>query len=122
MVVDDVLVGAHRHDCGLDLDLVQDFLFGDFHDADCPAFIGQLSVEGLVDGAHGAFAELLGEAVELVWVVGQEGDSLDLLVELRISQEGIIGDLLLLLQARHDLDHDLRVVLDDFFADVVLIE
>jgi hypothetical protein len=86
VVVDDVLVGAHRHDSGLDFDLVQDLLFGDFHHADCPAFVGELAVEGLVDRAHGALAELLGETVELIGIVRQEGDSLDLLVELGVSQ------------------------------------
>ena len=122
LVVDDVLVGAHGHDCGLDLDLMQDLLLRHLHHADCPALVGVLSAEGLVNGAHGAFAQLLGEAVDLVGVLRQKVDLLDLLVELAVGQEGVVRDFLVLLESSHDLDHHLRVVLDHILADVVLRE
>lgn len=122
LVVDDVPICAHRHHCCLDLNLMQDLLLGDLHHADCPALVGILPAEGLVNGAHRAFAELLGETVDLVGIFRQKVDLFDLLVELIVSQEGVIRDLFLLLEASHDLDHDLRVVLDYVLADVVFAE
>lgn len=122
LVVDDVPVGAHRHHCSLDLYLMQDLLFRDLHDPDCPALIRVLSAECLVNGAHRALAELFGKAIDLIGILWQKVDLLDLLVELTITQEGIIRDLFLLLEPSHDLDHHLRVILDHVLADVVLAE
>lgn len=101
---------------------MQDLLFWHLHDPDCPALIRVLPAEGLIDGAHRAFSELLGETVDLIGILWQKVDFLDLLVELTITQEGIIRDILLLLESSHDLDHHLRVVLDHILADVVLGE
>lgn len=101
---------------------MQDLLFWHLHDPDCPALIRVLPAEGLIDGAHRAFSELLGETVDLIGILWQKVDLLDLLVELTITQEGIIRDILLLLESSHDLDHHLRVVLDHILADVVLGE
>lgn len=122
LVIDDVLIGAHGHDSCFNLDLMQDLLFRHFHHTYCPTFIGVLSAEGLVNGAHSAFAELLGETVDLIGVFRQKVYLFDLLVKLTISQKGVIRDFLLLLKSSHDLDHHLRVVLDHIFADVVLAE
>lgn len=101
---------------------MQDFLFWYFHHSYCPALIGVLSVEGLVNGAHGAFAELLGETVYFIGVLWQKVYLFDLFVELTVSKKDIIWDFLLLLKPSHDLDHYLWIVLDHFLADIVLAE
>lgn len=64
---------------------MQDLLFWHLHDPDCPALIGVLPAEGLIDGAHRAFSELLGETVYLIGIFWQKVDLLDLLVELTIT-------------------------------------
>ena len=122
VVVDDVGVGAHAHHSSLDLDLMQDVLLRHLHDSDGPNLIGILPVEGLINGAHGSFAELLGEAIELIGVIRQEYDPLDLFIELAIGEQRIIGNFLLGLEASHDLYHDLWIFLDEVVIDAVFVE
>ena len=122
VVVYDVLIRAHGHHCGLYLYLVQDLLLRHLHHSHCPLLLRVLTVEGMVDCAHRALAELLGEAIELVGVVGEEVYAFDLLVEFVVGEEGVVGYLLLGFEASHDLDHDLGVVLDHLLADVVFGE
>lgn len=122
VVVDDVLIGAHRHHCSLDLDLMQYLLLRHLHHPHRPAFIRQLAVKCLVDRTHRTLTQLLGEPVDLVRVIRQKDDTFDLLIELRISEKSVIGNLLLLLKSSHDLDHHLRVVLNHILADIILIE
>lgn len=120
MVVYDVFIGTHGHDCGLNLDLMQNILFWHLHHSHCPAFLSVLTVEGVVDRAHRPLAELLGETVQLIRVVRQEVYSFDLLIEFVVGEESVVGYFLLGFETSHDLDHDLRVVLDHVLANVVL--
>lgn len=122
VVVDDVGVGAHAHHSSLDLDLMQDFLLRHFHHPHSPSLIGILSVEGLIDGAHGSLSELFGKAIELIGVIRQEYNLLDLLIELAIGKQRIIGNFLLGLETIDDLYHDLWIFLDEVVIDAVFVE
>lgn len=122
MVVDDVRIAAHGHDSSLHLDLLQDVLLGHLHDPDCPALVAVLPVEGLVDRAHGPLAQLLGEPVALVGVLGLKRDFGHLLVELYIGQQGVVGDLLSLFQVAQNTDKGLWVLLNFVAGDIVFLE
>ena len=122
MVVYNVLICAHSHDCCFYLYFMQDFLLGYLHHSDCPAFISVFTIESVVYCAHRSFTKLLGESIELVGVIWQKVYSFDLLVELVVSKECVIGYFLLSFETSHDLDHDLGIVLDHFLANVVFGE
>lgn len=122
VVVDNVGVRTHGHDSSFDLDLVEDVLLGDLHDSDGPALVGVLAVEGLVDRAHGALAELLGEPIQLVGVFRLELDLGYLFIEIGIGYQRVLRDFLGGLQPPHYLDHRLRVLLDVMPRQVVLLE
>lgn len=122
VVVDDVGVGAHAHHSSLDLDLVQNVLLWHLHHSHCPSLIGILSVKGLIDGAHGSLAELLGKAIKFIGVIRQEYNLLDLLVELAVCEQRIIGNFLLGLETGDDLYHDLWVFLDEVVIYAVFVE
>jgi hypothetical protein len=79
-------------------------------------------VESLVDCAHCALSKLLGEAIKLVWVIGEKGNFLNLLIELTIGKESIIWNFCLGLESSHDLDHDFRVLFDEVITDSILIK
>ena len=120
MIVDDVLVGAHRHHGGLDFYLVENLLLGDLHYSHGPALIRVLTIESLINGTHGAFTELLRESVILVGVVRQEVDFFDLLIEVIIGEEGVLRNFFLLLETSDDLNHHFWIFFDEVFVNVVL--
>ena len=101
---------------------MQNLLLGYFHHPHRPYLVWVLSVESLIHCAHGSLAQLLGETVGLIGVVRQEHYFFYVAVELIISQQSVFGDLLFLLHASNDLDHDLRVLLYDIFANLIFPE
>jgi hypothetical protein len=119
MIVYDVLVGTHRHHCCLDLNLVQNVLLRHLHHPHGPTLIRILTIEGLVDGTHGSLSQLFRETIEFVGVVGQKMDFLYLLIELLVSHQCVVRDFVFLLQSSNNLNHHLRIFLDELFIDVV---
>jgi len=63
---------------------------------------------------------LLGESIVFVGIVRQQMNLFDLLIKIVIRKEGILRNLLLFLQTSNDLNHHFRVLLDEFFINVVL--
>lgn len=120
MIVNDVLVGAHRHHCCLNFDFMENFLLWHFHNSGCPALLLVFTIEGLIDCTHSTFSKLLCETVNFVWICGQKLYLFDFFVKILIGAKCVIGDLLSLLQSIHNLNHDHWVVLDDILVDIVL--
>ena len=101
---------------------MQNLLLGYFHYPNRPYLVRVLSVESLVHCAHGSLAQLLCETVGFVGIIRQKHYFFYVAVELVISQQSVFGDLLFLLHASNDLDHDLRVLLYDVFANLIFSE
>lgn len=68
MVVHNIFICAHRHDCGLDFNFMKNLLLRNFHDTDSPALIRILSIESLINCAHGSFSELFCKSIISQWV------------------------------------------------------
>lgn len=122
MIVDNVGVLAHRHDCCFNFYLLECFLFKNFHHSHCPRFIVICSTEDSVDCAHCSFPQQLDEHVFIIWTFMDKLYFGDLFVELCIGQQDIFRNNLLFLEPMKDLNHCLRIFLDLFSTDVTFFQ
>ena len=122
MIVYDVRVRTHGHDCGLDFYFVEDILFWHFHHSHCPTLVAVFAVECLVHCAHGALAKLLRESIGFVRIFWFKLNFCNLFIELRIREKGIIRNLILLLQSSHDLDHGVWVLFYFIASEIVFLK
>ena len=122
MIVNNIFVGTHRHNCCLYLNFVKYLLLRNLHHSYRPAFIRVFTVKSLIDCAHCTLTKLFGKAIDLIGIVRQKVDFLNLFIKLAIRQKSIIWNFLLFLQPSHNLDHYLRIVLNNILTDIVLGE
>lgn len=101
---------------------MEDVLLWDLHHSNCPALIGIFSVESLVNGAHCSFSELLGKAIGFVGIVWQEMNLLYLFIKVTVANQSIIRYFFFFLEPGHDLNHHLRIFLNEFSVDIVFGE
>jgi hypothetical protein len=120
VIVDDIFVGTHGHDCCFDFDLMEDILFWDLHDSDCPAFIRVFPIESLINSTHSSFSKLFGKAVAFIGIIWQEMNLLNLFIKVTVANQGIVRYFLFFLQASHNLKHHLRILLNELAVYIVL--
>ncbi len=97
-VVDDVPVGAHGHDCSLNLYLVQHLLVRHLHHSHRHALLLVLSVVRLVHCAHRPLTQLFRKSVYFIRVARNETNFRHFLLEIVIRHQFVLRKLFLFLQ------------------------
>ncbi len=121
-VIYDVFVGAHGHNCGLNLYLLEHLFVWNFHDSDGYTFGWMLSVVGFINRAHSTLPQLFSKSIDFIGITGNEVYFLYLFLEIIVCHKVILWNLVFLLQTVQDGNESLWIFLNFVWRYIIFVK